>query len=228
MPYFMADHVSCCEIDGRAVFLDVARDRYFLLSHELDEAFRTLRTGGQPHHRGLVALIAAGVLVERSEKTEEPNRLLQVPTRSALEPVNASVHARPGLNICLEVLIDVCMMRWQLRTHPLQHILEKASGSVGKESRDPLSGALASTEDQLVAASIQFLLARGYVPIERTCLLDSLSLVRFLSRRRLKAALVFGVTLHPFAAHCWVQVGDLVLNETLSDANAYTPIRVVR
>ena len=36
-----------------------------------------------------------------------------------------------------------------------------------------------------------------------------------------------GVTSEPFAAHCWVQAGDIVLNETLSDANAHTPIRMV-
>ncbi|WP_434213483.1 lasso peptide biosynthesis B2 protein [[Pseudomonas] boreopolis] len=57
--------------------------------------------------------------------------------------------------------------------------------------------------------------------------MDSLSLLRFLSRRELPANIVFGVTLAPFAAHCWVQAGDIVLNETLSDANAHTPIRMI-
>ena len=41
------------------------------------------------------------------------------------------------------------------------------------------------------------------------------------------ANLVFGVTGDPFSAHCWVQVDELVLNDTLGNANAYTPIRTV-
>jgi hypothetical protein len=65
------------------------------------------------------------------------------------------------------------------------------------------------------------------VPIEPVCLLDSLSLLRFLSRRGLSTNIVFGVTPEPFAAHCWVQAGDMVLNEALFDTHAYTPIRMV-
>ena len=59
------------------------------------------------------------------------------------------------------------------------------------------------------------------------CLLDSIALVRFLARRGLYAQLVFGVTDDPFSAHCWVQAGDLVLNDTVGDVSAHTPIRVI-
>jgi len=52
-------------------------------------------------------------------------------------------------------------------------------------------------------------------------------LVRFLARRRLSASIVFAVTTNPFNAHCWVQSGDLVLNDTVGNAILHTPIRVV-
>jgi hypothetical protein len=38
--------------------------------------------------------------------------------------------------------------------------------------------------------------------------------------------LVFGVQAQPFSAHCWVQHADLLLNATLEDAVAFTPIMI--
>jgi len=84
-----------------------------------------------------------------------------------------------------------------------------------------------SSELGIIKAAIQFNNARRYVPVETSCLLDSLSLLRFLSRRRLWANIVFGVALNPFSAHCWIQADDVALNETVSDANVYTPIKMV-
>jgi hypothetical protein len=49
----------------------------------------------------------------------------------------------------------------------------------------------------------------------------------FLARRGLYANLVFAVTTDPFAAHCWAQVDDLVLNDSVGNAQSYTPIRIV-
>ena len=69
--------------------------------------------------------------------------------------------------------------------------------------------------------------ARRLVPIKFSCLADSLSLIAGLARRRLAADLVFGVKLHPFSAHCWVQAGDLVLNDPIDHAILHTPILVV-
>jgi hypothetical protein len=58
-------------------------------------------------------------------------------------------------------------------------------------------------------------------------LLDSLAMVMFLAKRGLHASIVIGVTSAPFSAHCWVQTGDLVLNDTVGNARAFTPIRVI-
>ncbi|WP_407352868.1 lasso peptide biosynthesis B2 protein [Luteimonas sp. R10] len=226
MPYCLAEHVSCCEIEDRTVFLDVARDRYFLLPLELDAAFRTVRSGGRPPEKQLLGLISAGILVESHEMDEASNHSIQRPSRSALEPVAPYSRIRPGPATAMEVLATVCWMRWRLQSQHLQSIL--ANTGMRANDEELPTKARSHAQDRLAAAAAQFTLARRYAPVERTCLLDSLSLARFLARRRLAAAIVFGVTLHPFAAHCWVQAGDLVLNETLSDANAYTPIRVIR
>ncbi len=73
-----------------------------------------------------------------------------------------------------------------------------------------------------------FRLARPYIPIKPNCLLDSLALAKFLARRNLYADVVFGVTSDPFSAHCWLQTGTVVVNDSVGNVDTYTPIRVIR
>jgi hypothetical protein len=59
------------------------------------------------------------------------------------------------------------------------------------------------------------------------CLFDSLALLEYLARHGIYADWVFGVQTRPFAAHCWVQHGDIVFNDTVEHVSGYTPIMVV-
>jgi hypothetical protein len=52
-------------------------------------------------------------------------------------------------------------------------------------------------------------------------------MVKFLAKRRLYSNLVMGVACDPFSAHAWVQYGALVLNDSVGNAQAYVPIRVI-
>ena len=58
-------------------------------------------------------------------------------------------------------------------------------------------------------------------------LYDSLALLEYLARYGIYADWVFGVQTRPFAAHCWVQHGDIVFNDTVEHVSGYTPIMVV-
>jgi hypothetical protein len=77
---------------------------------------------------------------------------------------------------------------------------------------------------QLVA---DFLETRRLVPFPRVCLHDSLAMKAYLRRRGVASSLVFGVALNPFSAHCWLQIGSTVLNDTLDRAVRHTPILAV-
>ena len=68
---------------------------------------------------------------------------------------------------------------------------------------------------------------RLFYPRPYLCLFDSLALVHFLARFRLYPDWVFGVRADPFEAHCWVQAGSVVLNDTLERVSAFTPIMSV-
>jgi hypothetical protein len=56
------------------------------------------------------------------------------------------------------------------------------------------------------------------------CLFDSLALIEYLALRGAYPMWVFGVRILPFGAHCWVQEGAVVYNDTPEHARSFTPI----
>ncbi|PPT26209.1 hypothetical protein XaCFBP7622_18465, partial [Xanthomonas arboricola] len=168
-------------------------------------------------------LVERGLLVERSQATVGPQPSVIPVARSAMEmPMPAR---RPQLLEKLEVLALVLSTRLALKRNPLGRVL--GSLSAAAQRRGMQQRPLAELEQRLTDAASVFRRARVWVPVEMRCLLDSVALARFLRRRQLDAQVVFGVALDPFSAHCWVQTGDLVLNDTVGNVHAHTPIRVV-
>lgn len=66
-----------------------------------------------------------------------------------------------------------------------------------------------------------------WIPRQEVCLHRSFMLLHFLAERGMAADWVFGVRTWPFAAHCWVQVGPLIVGDDLHKVVRYTPILVV-
>lgn len=228
MHYQLRDNLSCCDVDGHLIFLDIAQDRYFKLTGTLEKAMRRFQAHEDVAPALMGSLATAQILVETSDPAAHAiTANIQLPTCSAIEQPVATSGRRLSAAIVVEVMATVWWVRHQLKTRALKTILETACAY--RDSKTGAHEVAASTdpEDNLLRANEKFARARRYVPIEPICLLDSLSLLRFLSRRGLSANIVFGVTPEPFAAHCWVQAGEMVLNETLTDANAHTPIRKV-
>ncbi len=56
------------------------------------------------------------------------------------------------------------------------------------------------------------------------CLSRSIALVQRLAQLGCAAHLVMAVRAAPFAAHSWVQVDDIVLNDTPEEVSRYSPI----
>ena len=61
-------------------------------------------------------------------------------------------------------------------------------------------------------------------PLADRCLVSSLAFLDVAFSRGLDARLVLGVFAAPFSAHCWVQVGDTVMNDRLDYVQSFTPI----
>lgn len=66
-----------------------------------------------------------------------------------------------------------------------------------------------------------------WVPGQGQCLYRAYLLRAFLASRGRGATWVFGVRTWPFSAHCWLQVGDVLLDDDLDRVALYTPILAV-
>ncbi len=217
--------LSYCNVDGLLVFLDTGKDRYFRLSETMELRFKAHQRGESTDH-DLKKLIDSGLLTEaQSFIAPQPQPTMDRPARSAIELVQTQ---RPTTALdLLDTIMIVTRAQVQLKTQRLAHVLSmldayrrcKVLQARGPQGKIP--------EHRFADVATTFLRARPYVPIETCCLLDSISLIRFLAKRGLAANLVFAVTGAPFSAHCWVQVGTLVLNDTVGNTHAHTPIRVV-
>lgn len=226
MPYRLREDLSFCEVDGQVIFLDTAHDRYFRLPESMKHAFTAFLEDGDGEDVEIGRLIGQNILVEATRVQHQRSpRSNSRPRRSALEQHPAATSME--ILALLEVLATVHATWRHLRKRRFKAIIDDVVACRARRTEPNAAYSNPSTKPDIIKAAIQFNNARRYVPIETSCLLDSLSLLKFLSRRRLWANLVFGVSINPFSAHCWVQADDMALNETVSDANVYTPIRVV-
>lgn len=82
-------------------------------------------------------------------------------------------------------------------------------------------------EAALVRAAAVFEQLMLWTPGAEKCLYRAFLLRRFLARQGRPADWVFGVQTWPFTAHCWLQAGDLALDEQPERLAAFTPILVV-
>ncbi|MCI3135391.1 lasso peptide biosynthesis B2 protein [Phenylobacterium aquaticum] len=91
------------------------------------------------------------------------------------------------------------------------------------DGREP--AATPSARAQALANAFQVL--RPWIPFQGLCLYRSFLLRDALRRRGEAAWWVFGVQTWPFEAHCWLQIGDVVLDDAAERVAAYTPILAV-
>lgn len=84
----------------------------------------------------------------------------------------------------------------------------------------------AHTQDVVEAAQL-FTRLRVWSPVGGQCLARSYMMLDFLRRLGLDADWVIGVRTWPFMAHCWLQAGDVVLDDDVERLAAYTPLMVV-
>jgi hypothetical protein len=124
----------------------------------------------------------------------------------------------------LKFLAASAFARLALRTWSFDRVILRVKRR--KRLLEPQSGPLdAERARQLVEA---FAHHRVFVfSSKNECLYDSLALLEFLARHGIYPDWVFGVQTRPFAAHCWVQHGDVVFNDTAEHVSGYTPIMVV-
>ena len=226
MQYRVRNDLSYCVVDGHAVFLDVAADRYFHLPDQLEKSFIGYATASDRSRATVAMLIDHNILVpEEKGCRDDPPAKIGSPLRSAYEM--PTCHTGSVMLALPEVMATIWRCRRRIGTGPLRDVINETVRYRAQRCPPPAALPGLLHEQRLLQAASLFLRSRLYAPIETRCLLDSISLSRFLARRHFHSKIVLGVTNDPFAAHCWVQAGDIVLNDTVGNAMAHTIIKVI-
>ena len=155
---------------------------------------------------------------------EEEQELIASAAPAAASPIRASLleqQAAPAATLrdTLSIFVDLVRLRRALRTERIADLVERFALAPADRHPDCADASL---------VTLRFAAARKAAPIPRSCLLDSLALIAQLARRSIPSELVFGVKLDPFAAHCWVQSGELLLSDRLEEIERFTPVRLVQ
>ena len=123
------------------------------------------------------------------------------------------------------ILIFICASTsafLQIRFNRIEHIIRKIKK---KQSKNSLIAANEKTARELM--EVFKILRPLFFTSKNECLFDSLSLLRFMELHGVRTTWVFGVTLRPFVAHCWVQDSQFVYNDYLEHVHLFSPIMSV-
>lgn len=215
----LRDGLFWCRCADRTVFLDIERDRYFCLSAEPAEAFHRWNAREACDEGTLERLVRCGILVPgKSDAVRRPMRVT-APCYDFGQDQVQNVKARvPDM---LWAAFAQRRARIMLRRKPLRDIL----AVLRRRRQISVSAETDMTESRRIGAT--FSAIARLVRSADQCLPFALAAWELCNRRAINAALVFGVRVDPFAAHCWVQVGDAVIVGDLEQVRMFTPILAV-
>lgn len=208
-PMYLAPHLHAVAVGQDVVVLDLAADAYFCLPGArravgLSRDRRSLNPSAQAE----AELRGAGMIVDVATSSRD----LPGPVRHDLLSAQASALRWRDVAALLGCTWDLFRL---YRGRSLPAILAATSAPL----RDT---------DQIDAHLIdlvgRFRLGVIWIPAPAKCLARSFLLLRFLQRHGRNARWVFGVRTWPFGAHCWLQVGDVALDEAADLAAEHTPI----
>jgi hypothetical protein len=238
--YALADHVFLCVSGEHLVLLDLKEDRYWALEASQTAGLATLVLGWpvkgaevateadspSPETLGaLEVLQSRGMLVERAPPGKDATPVVAVaPARELMSEAATSPEPRAGN--WLTFFTTSAFAKLTLRTWPFERVIGRVRRR--KQSVREQSGAGALDVERARRLVEAFTRYRVFMFSSKDeCLFDSLALIEFLSRYGIHPDWVFGVQTRPFVAHCWVQYGDMVFNDTVEHVSGYTPIMVV-
>jgi len=215
MPLRLRDGLSWCVCAGRSVFLDRARDRYFCLPDDCELAFRRWADGDPSVAPGLQRLVQSGVLESGTDRTTPP-----VQCEPAVRDLATGVCGSPRLLDVSAAVAAQLRASWLLRRRPVARLLARLDMERRGATADP-----DETVTERIASA--FVCATMLLRSADQCLPRAIAARWLCDWQGVKAELVFGVRLGPFAAHSWVQADDAVVVGDLEQVRLYTPILVL-
>ncbi|MGF7151620.1 hypothetical protein FHS96_005286 [Sphingomonas zeicaulis] len=202
----LAPGVHAAFLEGGVVFLDLTRDEYVCIAFETD----ALEDLPQPiiadlADAGILASIDPGrrrhVQAERRRWRDQP-------------PMDVSIGCRDV--VCFIRALLITGLRFRGRT-----VADLLATAASAKITSPAVGSAGA-----VAARFERMLL--FVPFRFRCLFRSYFLTHLLAQYGHRADWIFGVSLFPFRAHCWLAQGPLLIGEDASRLLDYVPILIAQ
>jgi hypothetical protein len=242
---FLQSHVFICEGKRHWVILDVNRDKYLCVDRSQFEALGPSLQGWEASTRltepastgesGRAAvsaeaaaalansLLASGILSDHATHAKAARPTAHPLPTEAIDPDSPPGPRRSSAAHAASFFISSARASRELRRQRFQLIIEAVRARKHRHASRVGRPDFERTRS-LVAV---FERLRLFYPRSYLCLFDSLALIHFLARFHVYPDWVFGVNEDPFEAHCWVQAGNVVLNDTVARVSAFIPIMQV-
>jgi hypothetical protein len=231
----LSEHIAWCSRDGQIVLLDLKSDQYLSLNDRAGAAFLCLlgyedatylteKPARDELRRAAREFVFRGIFTQKSFEGKFGRRSQAIPPQ---REINAdSIGLAPALNLSsvLAFWSAACRAAIALRCLPISRVVQLVRQRRPEEIASPSEPVIAELENSVAT----FARLRPWAFSSRdACLFEALAMLQFLAGSRIYPSWVFGVQVAPFCAHCWVQLGDLVIDDTVEHVRGYTPIMVV-
>ena len=232
LEYFLHPKTFLCSAPRHWVLLDVRADRYLCLNLE-DVALLRPWLNGQNEDDATDARPDVMPAQAAALMQQLLDRELLIPRAASARPVTPTRWALPTQTLQLSTTSGLLASIVHAPTFVYSSIF--ADHALRRRSLEVISGRVSrhraqqsrnrpfpwETTSRVIAT---FNTLRLFYPRSYLCLFDCLALLQFLSFHSIFPTWVFGVVADPFSAHCWLQQGDVVLNDTVETVAKFTPI----
>ena len=235
--YFLADHAYCCEFEDGAIILELRTGTYMGVHarylpviksrvrnwpdslHTGDRATSSADTDSDAVFAGLLkrGILSKSPAPARNAVAPPPHASLTIPAVMCVD----RFAPLPFIGQFLHAFFKTILWHGDRRMISLLDWIQRKQHSINRKG-------LAPDPHRLLLTVMYFCRLRlWFYTSDQHCLFDSLALAVYLTRQAIACTFLIGVSTKPFTAHAWVQVGDLVLNDTAEHVQTFTPILVV-
>jgi hypothetical protein len=216
MDVWLAPQVRAVRVERDIVFLDIAADAYLCL------------VGAGEHLR----IDANGKVC--SQPPQAAGELVEAGLLTTQAPSSSSATCDPPPSVERGLQGEARATSPAAVAHALAANRRAARALAGQRFEAVLAlagprapSAFDDPSQALLAEAGRFARLAPWLPHAGLCLMRSLQQRLYLTARGHGVAWVFGVRTWPFEAHCWLQAGTVVLDDTPERVRGFTPILVV-